>query len=30
MSLNFRFGVLSDLHIGLPHTIQDSPIVFIW
>ena len=25
MSLNFRFGVMSDLHIGLPHTIADSP-----
>ncbi|MEO0374367.1 MAG: metallophosphoesterase [Cyanobacteria bacterium P01_A01_bin.17] len=25
MSLNFRFGVISDLHIGLPHTIADSP-----
>jgi 3',5'-cyclic AMP phosphodiesterase CpdA len=25
MSLNFRFGVISDLHIGLPHTIQNHP-----
>lgn len=25
MSFNFRFGVISDLHIGLPHTIADSP-----
>ncbi|PZD75135.1 3',5'-cyclic adenosine monophosphate phosphodiesterase CpdA [Acaryochloris thomasi RCC1774] len=25
MSLNFRFGVISDLHIGLPQTIEDSP-----
>ncbi|NEO45149.1 MAG: metallophosphoesterase [Moorea sp. SIO4A3] len=25
MSLNFRFAVVSDLHIGLPHTIWDHP-----
>ncbi len=28
MSLNFRFGVISDLHIGLPHTIEDNPYRF--
>jgi 3',5'-cyclic AMP phosphodiesterase CpdA len=28
MSLNFRFGVVSDLHIGLPHTIWDHPSRF--
>jgi 3',5'-cyclic AMP phosphodiesterase CpdA len=26
----YRFGVLSDLHIGLPHTIQDNPYRFHW
>ena len=25
MSLNFRFAIISDLHIGLPETIWDSP-----
>lgn len=25
MSLEFRFAIASDLHIGLPHTIQDKP-----
>lgn len=25
MSLNFRFAVASDLHVGLPHTIWDLP-----
>jgi predicted phosphodiesterase len=25
MTLNFRFAVVSDLHIGLSHTIQDRP-----
>lgn len=25
MSLNFRFAVVSDLHIALPHTIQNQP-----
>lgn len=25
MSLNFRFAVISDLHITLPHTLWDSP-----
>jgi 3',5'-cyclic AMP phosphodiesterase CpdA len=25
MSLNFRFAVISDLHIGLPSTIRDYP-----
>jgi predicted MPP superfamily phosphohydrolase len=24
-ALNFRFGVISDLHITLPHTVWDSP-----
>ncbi len=28
MSLNFRFAVVSDLHIALPHTIWDSPSRF--
>ena len=28
MSLNFRFAVVSDLHIGLPHTIWDHPTRF--
>jgi 3',5'-cyclic AMP phosphodiesterase CpdA len=28
MSSNFRFGVISDLHIGLPHTLEDSPYRF--
>ena len=28
MSLNFRFAVVSDLHIGLPHTIWDNPSRF--
>lgn len=28
MSLNFRFAVVSDLHIGLPHTIWDHPSRF--
>jgi predicted phosphodiesterase len=28
MKLNFRFGVVSDLHIGLPHTIWDHPSRF--
>lgn len=25
MPSNFRFAIVSDLHIGLPHTIPDSP-----
>jgi 3',5'-cyclic AMP phosphodiesterase CpdA len=25
MSLNFRFAIISDLHIALPETIQESP-----
>lgn len=25
MSQNFRFAVISDLHVALPHTIQDQP-----
>jgi 3',5'-cyclic AMP phosphodiesterase CpdA len=25
MDLNFRFAVVSDLHVGLPHTIWDIP-----
>ena len=28
MELNFRFAVVSDLHIGLPHTIWDHPSRF--
>lgn len=28
MSLNFRFAVVSDLHIGLSHTIWDNPARF--
>ncbi|MBD1907703.1 MULTISPECIES: metallophosphoesterase family protein [Cyanophyceae] len=28
MSLNFRFAVVSDLHIALPHTISDHPSRF--
>lgn len=28
MSLNFRFGVISDLHIALPKTISDHPTRF--
>jgi len=28
MSLNFSFAVVSDLHIGLPHTIWDHPTRF--
>jgi 3',5'-cyclic AMP phosphodiesterase CpdA len=28
MTLNFRFAVVSDLHIGLPHTIWDHPTRF--
>lgn len=28
MSLNFRFGIVSDLHIALPHTIWDHPSRF--
>ena len=28
MSLNFRFAVVSDLHIALPHTIWDRPSRF--
>jgi predicted phosphodiesterase len=28
MDLNFRFAVVSDLHIGLPHTIWDHPSRF--
>lgn len=28
MSLNFRFAIVSDLHIGLPHTIWDHPSRF--
>ncbi|MBH8562576.1 metallophosphoesterase [Nostoc sp. CENA67] len=28
MSLNFRFAVVSDLHIALPHTIWDHPSRF--
>ncbi|MGF1603119.1 MAG: metallophosphoesterase family protein [Thermosynechococcaceae cyanobacterium] len=28
MPPNFRFGVISDLHIGLPHTVQDHPYRF--
>ena len=28
MSLNFRFAIASDLHIGLPHTIPDHPLRF--
>ena len=25
MTINFRFAIISDLHIALPHTIWDSP-----
>lgn len=25
MALDFRFAVLSDLHVGLPHTVQNNP-----
>ena len=28
MSLNFRFAIVSDLHIALPHTIWDHPSRF--
>lgn len=28
MGLNFRFAVVSDLHIGLPHTVWDHPTRF--
>ncbi|MFK0732900.1 MAG: metallophosphoesterase family protein [Gloeotrichia echinulata GP01] len=28
MTLNFRFGIVSDLHIALPHTIWDHPSRF--
>ena len=28
MKLNFRFAVVSDLHIALPHTIWDAPYRF--
>lgn len=28
MSLNFRFAVVSDLHIAVPHTIWDNPSRF--
>ena len=28
MSLNFRFAIASDLHIGLPHTIPENPFRF--
>jgi 3',5'-cyclic AMP phosphodiesterase CpdA len=28
MALNFRFAAISDLHIGLPHTIWDNPSRF--
>jgi 3',5'-cyclic AMP phosphodiesterase CpdA len=28
MNLNFRFAAISDLHIGLPHTIWDNPSRF--
>jgi len=28
MSLNFRFAVVSDLHIALPHTIWNHPSRF--
>lgn len=28
MSLNFRFAVVSDLHIALPHTVWDHPSRF--
>jgi 3',5'-cyclic AMP phosphodiesterase CpdA len=28
MNLDFRFAVVSDLHIGLPHTIWDHPTRF--
>ncbi|MCA1991522.1 MAG: metallophosphoesterase [Coleofasciculus sp. S288] len=28
MTLNFRFAVVSDLHVGLPHTIWDHPSRF--
>ncbi len=28
MSLNFRFAIVSDLHIALPHTIWDHPTRF--
>jgi 3',5'-cyclic AMP phosphodiesterase CpdA len=28
MTLDLRFGVASDLHIGLPHTFQDHPSRF--
>ena len=28
MSLNFRFAIATDLHIGLPHTIPDHPMRF--
>lgn len=28
MSLNFRFAIATDLHIGLPHTIPNHPMRF--
>ena len=28
MSLNFRFAIATDLHIGLPHTIPEHPMRF--
>ncbi|MGM3308748.1 metallophosphoesterase family protein [Anabaena sp. WFMT] len=28
MNMNFRFAIVSDLHIGLPHTIWDHPSRF--
>ena len=28
MSLSFQFAIASDLHIGLPHTIEDNPYRF--
>ncbi|MGB7414824.1 MAG: metallophosphoesterase [Thermosynechococcaceae cyanobacterium] len=28
MPPHFRFGIISDLHIGLPHTVQDNPYRF--
>lgn len=28
MNLNFRFAVVSDLHVGLPHTIWNNPSRF--
>jgi 3',5'-cyclic AMP phosphodiesterase CpdA len=30
MPPNLRFGIISDLHIGLPHTVQDNPYRFHW